>query len=63
MSRLVGEPNDDNPDLIKYSWDNAVVLLPVIDQPLYKPDVLYDSQDDGFGGKVTWNLKRTPMRK
>lgn len=58
-----GTPNDDNPDPINYSWDNATITLPEIDQALYKPDTLRDSQSDAFGGKITWNLKRTPMRK
>jgi hypothetical protein len=57
-----GNPKDDNPEPSKYVWDQAMVLLPVIDQPLYKPNVLHDSQDDGYGGKVTWNLTRTPMK-
>ena len=58
-----GVPKDDNPEPSKYVWDHAMVLLPVIDQPLYSPNVLNDKQDDGYGGIVTWNLKRTPMRK
>ena len=58
-----GKPNDDNPEPKNYNWDNAMVILPVIDQPLYKPNVLNDSQDDGNGGKATWNLTRTPMKQ
>jgi hypothetical protein len=58
-----GTPNDDNSGPTDYSWDNATVTLPMIDQPLNKPDTLFGSEADAFGGEVFWNLKRTPMRK
>jgi hypothetical protein len=58
-----GTPNDDNSGPTDYSWDNATVTLPMIDQPLDKPDTLFGSETDAFGGEVFWNLKRTPMRK
>jgi hypothetical protein len=58
-----GTPNDDNSGPTQYSWDNAMVTLPMIDRPLNKPDTLFGFQDDAFGGEVFWNLKRTPMRK
>jgi hypothetical protein len=58
-----GTPNDDNSGPTDYSWDNATVTLPMIDQPLDKPDTLLGSETDAFGGEVFWNLKRTPMRK
>jgi hypothetical protein len=58
-----GNPKDDNPDPRKYVWDHAMVLLPVIDEPLQKPDTLHITDNDAFGGIFTVDLTRTPLKQ
>jgi hypothetical protein len=57
-----GKPNDNNPAPVRVPW-HMKKSLPVIDNPVQKPDALQGRDSDGRGGIVTWNLTRTPMRK
>jgi hypothetical protein len=55
------KPVDDNPEPMEAPW-KIKGILPVIDRPLGKPDELKGGDTDAFGGTVTWDLTRTPMR-
>jgi hypothetical protein len=57
-----GKPNDTNPAPIEVPW-KIKKPLPIIDKPLGKPDKLKGGDTDAFGGIITWDLTRTPMRE